>query len=146
MNENLILILPSGSIDAVGNSGDYTLPISLDLDPKGEYECALIDCSFSNPGSTGNSVFITVDFIENQQIGNNHYQILYKTQPMTKEVIVGDSTTETYYEKEHGTIIPWRRVTKHSINNIRVTIHESDGTPVPNTKYSMIQLIIKRTL
>lgn len=138
-----MLILPSGSEEAIGTSYDYTLPLSLDLDPERKYECALVDCSFSNPGATGNSVFINLDFIENQQIGHNYYPILYKTKPMTSEVVVGDPTTETYYEKEIGTIQQWRTINRHSINNVRITIYESNGTPIPTTKYSMVQIVIR---
>jgi hypothetical protein len=138
-----LIILPSGATEAIGFSYDYTIPLNLDLDPEKNYEAALIDCSFSNPGPTGNSVFINIDFIENQQLGHNYYPILYKTRPMTSEIIVGDPTTETYYEKENGSIIQWRKIIKHSINNVRVTIYESNGTPIPVTKYSMVQIIIR---
>ena len=144
MSERFLLILPSGANQTIGTSYDYTIPTQLDLDPEGIYECALVDCSFSNPGATGNSVFITIDFIERQQIGNDFFPILYKTRPMTSEVVQGDPTTETYYEKEIGTIQQWRRIIKHNINNIRVTIYESDGTPIPTTKYSMVQIIVQR--
>ena len=79
-----------------------------------------------------------------QQVGNDFAPILYKTKPMTQQVISGEPATEIYYEKENGTIQQWRRLNKHSINNIRVKIQESTGTPIPNTKFSIIQILIRR--
>lgn len=153
----MILVLPAGDVSAIGNNADYTIPnINLSLDPKGVYEASLIDCSFPNPGSTNNSVFISVDFLDNQLIGNNYFPILYKTQPMTQPVDSNEDSTKIHYEKELGSIQQWRRLTKTFIDNIRVRIYQSDGTNIPAhnanlpggggqyNSYSIVQLIIRQ--
>lgn len=143
--DSIILILGSGDVNATGTAGEFTVPVSgLKLDPKGEYYAALIDVSFSNPGATNNSIFVTCDLVENQRIGQNYSPILYKTKPMIVERDPTKTTTLVYYEKENPTL-QWRKVERHqTINNIRITISESDGTPIPNDKFSLVQLMIKR--
>lgn len=143
--DSIILILGSGDINAIGNSSDFTIPISsLTLDPSGIYYAAIIDASFANPGATYNSVFITCDVIENQMIGQNYLPLLYKTEPMTKIIDPTDPATGIIYVKENPTL-QWRKVERHgSINQIRITISESNGTPIPSDKFSLIQLMIRR--
>lgn len=143
--DNLILVLPSGDPSAIGTPSDFTIQnINLSLDPKGVYQASLIDVSFANPGASLNSVFVSVDFLENQLVGNKYYPILYKTAPMTTPIDNNDPATKVHYEKEVGTIQQWRQVQKTFIDNIRVQINQSTGTPVPHTSYSMVQLMIQR--
>jgi len=142
--ENYILLLGSGDAAATGTASDFTLyGVDLSLDPSGLYVCSLIDASFPNPVTNianPKSCFIQVDIIEYQYVGSDKFQLLYKTQPIT----TSNTTLPIYYEKETGTIIPWRGVEQKHIFNIRVQITASDGTPIPNTGYSIIQLMIKR--
>lgn len=142
--DSTILLLGSGDIDATGTSANFTVPVNLRLDPKGIYYAAIIDISFSNPGATFNSVIVTCDLVQDQIIGQNYLPIIYKTRPMTTEKDATDPSTDVYYEKENPTL-QWREIERHgSVNNIKITIAESDGTPVPNDKFSLLQLIIKR--
>ena len=138
--EQYILALPSGDPNASGTASDFTIfGVDLSLDPEGSYECALIDCSFPNPyQGTPVSVFILVDFIEYQFVGSNKLQVLYKTSPIS-------SFSQTlYYEKEQGTIVQWRQLQKHDINNVRVQVQTSTGASVPNSGFSIITLAIRR--
>lgn len=140
----MILLLASGDETAMGTNSDYSLPVDIKLDPGSEYECSLIDCSFSNPGATGNSVFISVDFIGQIPINNTYYNILYRTRPMTQEIVENEFSSGIYYEKEIGSIQQWKRIAKTNINNVRVQITQSTGEYVPNDKYSLIQLAIRK--
>lgn len=142
--ESYNLILGSGDLNASGTASDFTIySVDLSLDPEGQYVCALIDASFPNPVITTTapkSCFIQVDFIEYQIVGSNKFQLLYKTAPIT----VSSTTNPLYYEKEVGNLIPWRAVENKHIFNIRVQITASDGSAIPNTNFSIIQLVIKR--
>ena len=142
--ESYNLILGSGDPNSTGSASDFTIfSVDLSLDGNGSYICALIDASFPNPvtvSTSPKSVFIQVDFIEYQIVGSNKFQLLYKTAPITQTL----TALPLYYEKEMGNLIPWRSVENKHIFNIRVQITASDGTPVPNTNFSIIQLMIKR--
>lgn len=137
-----IITLPSGDVNAIGNSSNYTiqLPQPINLPPNGYFEIALIDASFSNPGNTQNSVYILSDIVDYSIVGSSKVQILYKTEPMLK------STTELtmYYMKEDGSLVQWRPLYKNSFNSINVRIQQSNGTPVPSTHFSTITIAIKR--
>ena len=137
-----IITLPSGDVNAIGNSSNYTiqLPQPINLPPNGYFEIALIDASFSNPGNTQNSIYILSDIVDYSIVGSSKVQILYKTEPMLK------STTELtmYYMKEDGSLVQWRPLYKNSFNSINVRIQQSNGTPVPSTHFSTITIAIKR--
>jgi hypothetical protein len=141
MSNQIIVVLPSGDPSAIGDAGNWILPnINLELDPQGEYEAALIDISFGNPGVTFNSVYVFLDFLDYSFIGSNQYQVLYKTAPMTWE----PSAVPFYYEKETGTIHQWHKIIKKSINSVKCTVQQSTGDPVNTGYFTTITLAIRR--
>lgn len=145
--DQIILTLPSGDVNASGNAGDFTIyGVDLQLEQEGEYECALVDCSFPNPQTTSVPItcFIFLDFLEYGVVGSNRTQILYKTQPVAST----QTTLKVYYEKELGTIQQWRKVQRKDINSIRVQIQTSTGANVatlgPSNTFSIVQVCIRR--
>ena len=136
-----LLTLPSGDPTATGTAGDYTLNIPiLQLDSDGEYEIALVDVSFPNPGATGNSVYILCDLCDYSTVGSTKTDLLYKTEPMNTSA----GSLPLYYLKETSSIIQWRYMSKYNINNVHVRIQESTGTPVPNVGFSTLTVAIRR--
>jgi len=140
----MIITLPSGDVNSIGDASNYTIPMPqpINLDHSGLYEVALIDVSFSNPGNTGNSIFILCDLVDYSIVGSSKVQILYKTQPMTQS----STALPIYYMKEDGSLVQWRKLYKNSFNNINVRIQDSTGTPIPNaaTDFATLTIAIKR--
>jgi hypothetical protein len=138
----MILTLPSGDVNALGNAGNYIIPLAqpVNLDHSGLYEVALIDISFSNPGNTQNSVYVLCDLVDYSVVGSTKVQILYKTEPMLQTT----TGLPIYYMKEDGSLVQWRKLYKNSFNSINIRIQESTGTPIPNTHFSTVTIVIKR--
>jgi hypothetical protein len=138
----MIITLPSGDVNAIGDASNYsiTLPQPINLNHSGLYEVALIDVSFSNPGNTQNSVYILCDLVDYSVVGSSKVQILYKTEPMLETT----TSKSIYYMKEDGSLVQWRKLYKNSFNSINVRLQESTGTPIPNTHFSTVTIVIKR--
>jgi len=138
----MIITLPSGDPNSTGNAANFTVPMPqpINLDPRGKYEAALIDVSFSNSGNTGNSVFILCDLVDFSIVGSSKVQILYKTEPMIQTT----TALPVYYMKEEGSLVQWRPLYKNSFNSINVKIQQSTGVPIPLTNFSTLTIVIKR--
>lgn len=140
----MILTLPSGDINATGNASNFTIPMPqpVNLDYNGQYEVALIDVSFSNPGNTGNSIFVLCDLVDYSVVGSSKVQILYKTEPMVQTA----TSLPIYYMKEEGSLVQWRKLYKNSFNSINVRIQDSTGEPIPNSpsNFATLTIVIKR--
>ena len=143
-DNTMIITLPSGDINATGTASNYTIPMPqpVNLNYNAYYEVALIDLSFSNPGNTGNSIFILCDLVDYSIVGSSKVQILYKTEPMVQS----STSLPVYYMKEDGSLVQWRKLYKNSFNSINVRIQDSTGAPIPNgpSNFATITIAIKR--
>jgi hypothetical protein len=140
----MIITLPSGDAQATGTASNYTIPLPqpVNLPYNGYFEVALIDISFSNPGNTGNSIFVLCDLVDYSIVGSSKVQILYKTEPMVQTA----TALPIYYMKEEGSLVQWRKLYKNSFNNITVRIQDSTGTPIPSgpSNFATLTIAIKR--
>ena len=138
----MIITLPSGDPNSIGNAGNYTIPMPqpVNLEHNAYYEVALVDVSFSNPGNTQNSVYILCDLVDYSIVGSSKVQILYKTEPLLQTT----TALPIYYMKEEGSLVQWRKIYKNSFNSINVRIQQSTGAPIPNTYFSTLTIAIKR--
>lgn len=137
----MIIVLPSGDPSSIGDNSEWILPnLNLELEDDGEYECALIDISFGNPGMTNNSVYVFLDFLDYSFIGTNQFQVLYKTEPMTTD----PGMKPLFYEKETGSIIQWHKVAKKNISSVKVTVQQSTGDPIDIGFFTTLTIVIRR--
>jgi len=140
----MIITLPSGDILATGNASNYTIPMPqpINLPHNGEFEVAVIDLSFSNPGNNSKSIYVLSDIVDYSIVGSSKVQIIYKTEPMSQSSTV----LPIYYMKEVGSIVQWRKLYKNSFNSINVRLQDSTGTPIPNgaNDFATVTIVIKR--
>jgi hypothetical protein len=143
-DNTMIITLPSGDINAIGDASNFTIPMPqpINLDYNAYYEVAIIDISFSNPGNTSKSIYVLSDIVDYSIVGSSKVQILYKTEPMTQTA----TSLPIYYMKEDGSLVQWRKLYKNSFNSINVRLQDSTGSPIPNgaTDFATVTIVIKR--
>lgn len=140
MSDSFIgLLLASGDINADPGStpGSFSIRLSQPLILTGTWECTWVSASWPKPPSR-NSVYCSVSCLEDTQIGSNQIPFLFKGPPTSS----GDP--DPVYKEQVTSIIPWRGVREHIVNHVYVTFMESDGTPVPNTGFSQVELTFRQ--
>jgi hypothetical protein len=134
----ITVIINSSDPSVTGDAADFYAEIpSLEL--IGEWECCLLAANF--PKSTvGNSVYIFLDILENQPIGNSLFPLLARIPP-----IHGTDSDPIVYELT-STVVPWKKVITSNISQIHAELVESTGVPIPSGagKFTTIEMVFRR--
>jgi hypothetical protein len=140
MADDQVLTVVCGSGDASvisGKPSDFTVRLAIPITLTGRWEAICKSVSFPKPKGN-NSVFVYLDSLEDSSIGSQAAPLLMRTRP-----IRSDDESVVFIE-ETSTVLAWKQVRDTVLQTLHFRIEESDGTPVPNKAYSIVELALRK--
>lgn len=137
--EFVTLVIGSGASVTPGSQPwDFTNILAQPMLLKGQWECCFVTASFTKGAVINSSVFVTLDFLDNTPVADTQIPLLFMTPPIT-------AADPSPYAIQHVTTIPqWKPVIRNTISSVRCRIYSSNGTDIPGTYQSTVQVVLRQ--